>query len=36
LIYDLEGRCATSFPSPINNGRHFSGHRLTRFSRSLG
>jgi len=29
-------RPATSFPSPINNGRFFLGRRLTRFSRSLG
>jgi len=28
LLFDLEGRYATKFRSPINNGRRLSGSRL--------
>src|SRR6266403_1212268 len=38
LIFDLEGRCATSdqFPKPRSITVGFLGRRLTRFRRSLG
>src|SRR5258708_33633337 len=38
LIFDLEGRCATSdqFPKPDQQRSVFLGRRLPRFSRSLG
>src|SRR5258708_2462929 len=38
LIFDLEGRCATSdqFPKPDQQRSVFLGRRLTRFRRSLG